>query len=169
MKKIYRHKDYDFNNKCFPLDENGNSVVDLQNFPEPEVVSDVSPGSDYEEYNDALYVLNYKASLYPQKAEDGISYSNLMNAKLDLLDSSFFTEAEMNGAKTALNTDEDGVIEAAKDQIDTAFEKTQVFLEGGKWKSAQREITKVNVVGFVKQSTIDEIKLFIDTYVTNHY
>ena len=164
--KLFRHKDFDFDLMQYPL------TVDLSGgWIEPEVWSVEAPSVDYIEETDLDSKVAFKAALYPQKEIDGKIYSNIMNARLDLLSPAFFSAAEMTALKAAFSTDEDGVIELAKDEIDTALAGVQLFLEGGKWKSAQRENVKIDPANFtfVKQESVDEIKLQIDGYVLTHY
>lgn len=159
MKK-WQYNNYDSEKGYIPKPHETKEVV---------IWSEDSPGEDYTDVTTKDERILYKASLYPKKMEDGLIYSNIMNAKLDELDETFFTPEQMIFLKQGHATDEDGVIEIAKDAIDTIFEKTQLFLEGGKWKSSQREIKKVFPSTFVGQDLIDEIKLDIDTYVNTHY
>lgn len=121
-------------------------------------VSKPSMRSIFEAYDRMVIEANdpvvKEAEKYQQRKIDGLSYSDLMNAKLNLFDISSKTDAEMD---------------AIKDGIDTAFEKVQWFLEGGKWKSAQREVAGIEPHGPVTQDMIDEIKLKIDHYVAENY
>lgn len=164
MIKCWRHKEYDFDKGMYPLSLEFDEIL-----PEKEVFSETSPGKDYYEYLNAEGLLLKKIEHYTQKSKDGVLYSNTMNAKLDMLSVSFFTEDDMLAAKASFSTDEEGVLELAKDEIDSKFANVQNSLEQGKWKSAKRRISKVTPGMFLKQETIDEIKDYINAYVKENY
>lgn len=114
-------------------------------------------------------MLSFEASKYKKRKDDGQAFSNVMNAELNLMSSDNFSTEEMESLKSAFNVGESQIIEMAKDSIDTAFEKCQWFIEGGKWKSSSREIEKVEVSTFVSQSLIDRVRKGINDYITNSY
>jgi len=161
---VFKHKLYNKETDSLDLSlDTSNGVV------EAYIYASTPPSNDYELATDEMEVITFKALLYKQRKVDGTEYSDLMNARLDSMTTNFFTSDEMTALKSAFSTDEAGVVELAKDEIDTAFQITQVFMEGGKFKSAQREIVKIPVSTFVSQDLIDEIKLFIDNYVNLNY
>ena len=96
-----------------------------------------------------------EANRYPNRRKDGLLFSDVMNARLNLLVAP----------------------DSVKDVIDTFFAQTQFFLEGGKWKSANREILKLEPIPhpqdstqfIVSQDLIDEIKARITTYISENY
>ena len=164
MIKCWRHKEYDFDKGMYPLSLEFDEIL-----PEKEVFSELAPSDDYYEYLDVEGIIYNKVKHYPKKRVAGIMYSDTMNARLDMLSVAFFTDEQMTALKHNYSTDEAGVLEHAKDEIDTKFEKVQLFLEGGKWKSAKRQIKKVTPGIFLDQKTIDEIKDYIFDYVKNNY
>jgi len=145
MATLWRYIHYDLNLGCIPLGKP---------FKEPEVFEgtqpELSPGvpdPEYVQVTDEDYLIDYTAKKYPQRKKDGIAFSDRMNARLILYD----------------------VPEADKDHIDTFFSHAQLFLEGGRWKSAQREINKKVADTIVSQELIDEIKINIDNYIAAYY
>ena len=91
--------------------------------------------------------LQKEALKYGRRKQDGVAYSDLMNAELNLSKAS----------------------DADKSVIDQFFAQTQVLLEGGKWKSALREINSLKANKLVSQKLIDERKKFIQKYVDENY
>lgn len=102
-----------------------------------------------------LVGLDLEVSLYPKRRRDGMFFSDSMNAKLVKLEAP----------------------DSVKDIIDSHFSQVQFFLEGGKWKSAQREINKIQPIPHPQDNTqfivspelITEIKANIDGYVSKSY
>lgn len=99
------------------------------------------------EVDESLTLEQQESSKYHQRRVDGLSFSDAMNAKLVILDKP----------------------DADKDAIDTFFSQTQFFLEGGKWKSAQREIARIKPTPYVSAELIAGIKKSIDNYVKKSY
>lgn len=138
-------------------------------YKEPYIWSTEQPIGGYEDITTKSNLIDYESKKYLKRKEDGQKFSDIMNAELVLMNVTEFSETEITELKTEFSIDEDGIVDLAKDEIDSTFEKTQWFLEGGKWKSAQREIKKVVASTFVRQGLIDRIKLSIDSYVNQSY
>lgn len=115
-------------------------------------IEKVNIASNLDEKNLSVFV---GAERYPKRRSDGMTFSDKMNARLNAED----------------------LPDSIKYIIDTHFAQTQFFLEGGKWKSAQREIIKLQPIPHPTESgqyilspeLISEIKQNIDGYVANSY
>ncbi len=96
------------------------------------------------------------AEKYDRRIIDGIAFSNIMNSRLD----SFTVEG--------LTPDE---LDDIKQGIDYHYESVQNALGNGKWKTASRILAKMNANEslYIKQSTLDEIKYYVDNYVAKSY
>lgn len=138
--KIYRYKFYDFEKDMLPIGKE---------WKDPEVVAEVSPGEDYEIFEDRDYLDALVADKYKQNEAAGKDYTYLVTAKI----------ANMVGREeiTIAEAEEYGIL----------TEKVRGYLREGYWHSAYFGMLVEPSSKFL--SLHEEIKTYIKNYIKLNY
>ena len=137
MSRLWRYKGYD---------PDARRLKKGFEYKSPEIFTLESPGEDYEDVTTEQFLIEKEASSYPGRKIIGNAYVDRMDARLVLLGRAIPNKA---------------LSESVRAIIDGMFKGTRDYISIGRFKSADREIDKVDPNENL-QMLVDQFQLPID-------